>query len=178
MTKQRMTIIKEHNYANGSDEALAYEQGWCDGYDSNEEVWAKQVLPIVGELEEHIRYDWENNDCLQVAKIKMIFDVFWQYAPEHDWLGALVKDAVAAYEEHKWDDLSAGDLEDLRFMADKFGVSMLGKWRVTVTWTDVIEVEAVDHDEACQQASNKFIDEFSIYDIAHHAEFDAEEDND
>jgi hypothetical protein len=39
---------------------------------SRSETWVAQILPIVGELEEHIRYDWENNDCLQVGKIKMI----------------------------------------------------------------------------------------------------------
>jgi len=175
MTKYRMTTIKNNGYPNGSNEALAYEQGWCDGYDSNEEAWARQVLPIVGELEEHIRYDWENNDCLQVGKIKMIFDVFWQYPPEHDWLRPLVRDAVEVFKESGPEDLSAGEIEDLRLMAKRFGIAMNTKWQVSVTWNGTIEVEASDEDEACEIATSKFVSDFDIYDVSYEANFDAEE---
>ena len=174
MTKQRMTIIRNNKYPEGSDQWMAYDQGWCDGYDSNEEVWVKQMLPIVGELEEHIRYDWENNDCLQVSKIKMIFDVFWQYSPEHDWLEGLVKDAVEVYNDYKWE-LSAGELEDLRYMARKFNVSMSNRWMVTMTYSTELEVEATDEDDANQKAADMFRSDYSVFDVVHDAEFEAEE---
>ena len=115
----------------------AWDEGWSAGYDDNEETWIKQILPIVGELEEHIRYDWENNDCLQVRKIKMLFDVFVQYPPEHDWLEQLIKDAVAAYKQHKWDDLSKGELEDFKSMAKSFGISIVNLWKVTISAWDI-----------------------------------------
>jgi len=175
-TTTKATTTNPYNHDHAYDQNRAWDEGWTAGYDDNEETWVAQILPIVGELEEHIRYDWENNDCLQVGKIKMIFDVFIQYAPEHDWLSQLVKDAVRAYKDHGWDDLSYGDLRDLRTMAKAFGVSLTKKWRVNVTWRDTIEVEAFDEDEACQLASDRFVNEFSVYDIFHEAEFEAEED--
>lgn len=176
MFKERMTIIKKNTHPDGSNESLAYEQGWCDGYDSNEEAWVAQVLPIVGELEEHIRYDWERNDCLQVKKIKMIFDVFWQYSPEHDWLEPLIKDAVEAYKEHQWDDLTKGELEDLRYMAKRFGIPMTNTWRVDITYSTSIDVEADSKDDAIEKATNQFIDENYIEGIAGEAEYEAQEE--
>ena len=162
-------------YDNVSPEGRAWDKGWCAGYDDNEETWIAQILPIVGELEEHIRYDWEHNDCLQVKKIKMIFDVFIQYAPEYDWLEGLIKDAVEAYKTHKWDDLSKGDLEDLQHMAKSFGESIGQTWNVTLTYSTDIEVEADDEDDAIEKASEKFRDEFNLYDIASDADFEASE---
>ena len=103
--------------------AQAWEAGWCAAYDEQEEAWCKQVLPIVGDVEESIRYDWEHNDCVQVEKLKRIFDVFWQYPPEHDWLEPLVRDAVAAQNAGKWP-LSPGDSIDLRIMGKAFGVEL------------------------------------------------------
>jgi len=176
MTKQRMTIIRNNSYADGSSESLAYDQGWCDGYDSNEEVWAKQVLPIVGELEEHIRYDWEHNDCLQVEKIKMIFDVFWQYPPEHDWLQPLVRDAVEVFRDSGDDfGISYGGFEDLKYMAKKFGIPMKTTWSVAITYSTEIEVEADSEEEAIEKASEKFTEEFDIGNVASDAEFEGQE---
>lgn len=163
-------------YDNVSSEGRAWDKGWCAGYDDNEETWIKQILPIVGELEEHIRYDWENNDCLQVKKIKMIFDVFIQYAPEYDWLEQLIKDAVEAYKKHQWDDLSSGDLEDLEAMGKAFGATIKTKWRVNVTWSDTIEIEADNEDEACELAEDKIREDYNLYDILANTEFEAEED--
>ena len=153
----------------------AWDEGWSAGYDDNEETWIKQILPIVGELEEHIRYDWENNDCLQVAKIKMIFDVFIQYAPEYDWLEGLVKDAVEAYKDHEWDDLSSGDLDDLETMGKSFGLAIKKKWNVSITYSTEIEVEADDRHDAAEKASEKFLDDYNLYDINSEAEFEAQE---
>lgn len=163
-------------YDNVSAKGRAWDQGWCAGYDENEATWVKQILPIVGELEEHIRYDWENNDCLQVKKIKMIFDVFIQYAPEYDWLEQLIKDAVEAYKKHRWDDLSSGDLEDLEAMGKSFGVTIKTKWRVYVTWSDNIEIEADSEDEACELAEDKIREDYNLYEILADIEFEAEED--
>lgn len=165
----------QNPYDNVSQEGRAWDRGWCSGYDDNEETWVKQILPIVGELEEHIRYDWENNDCLQVKKIKMIFDVFFQYAPEHDWLEQLVKDATEAYKEHQWDDLSSSELEDLAAMGKPFGISLKKKWNVNVTWSDTIEVEADDEDSACELAEDKIREDSNFYDILANSEFEAEE---
>lgn len=100
-----------------------WDQGWCAAYDELEQDWSRKVLPIVGDVEESIRYDWEHNDCVQVGKLKRIFDVFWQYAPEHDWLEPLVKDAVAAQNAGKWP-LSYGARADLQFMGKAFGVEL------------------------------------------------------
>ena len=163
-------------YDNVSPEGRAWDKGWCAGYDDNEETWIAQILPIVGELEEHIRYDWEHNDCLQVKKIKMIFDVFIQYAPEYDWLEQLIKDAVEAYKKHQWDDLSSGDLEDLEAMGKAFGATIKTKWRVNVTWSDTIEIEADNEDEACELAEDKIREDYNLYDILANTEFEAEED--
>jgi hypothetical protein len=162
-------------YDNVSGKGRAWDKGWCAGYDDNEQTWIKQVLPIVGELEEHIRYDWENNDCLQVKKIKMIFDVFIQYAPEYDWLESLVKDAVDTYKTHEWDDLSRGDLEDLQHMAKAFGQSITKKWNVAMTYSTDIEVEAGNEDEAVEKASKKFLDDYNLYDIASESDFEGQE---
>ena len=150
-------------YDNVSPEGRAWDKGWCAGYDDNEETWIKQILPIVGELEEHIRYDWENNDCLQVKKIKMIFDVFIQYAPEYDWLEQLIKDAVDAYKEHQWDDLSRGELDDLRDMASRFGQSIHKKFLVSFDMTTLdIEVEAEDEQDAIDKAMEKAEYDYSV----------------
>jgi hypothetical protein len=162
-------------YDNVSGKGRAWDEGWCAGYDDNEETWVRQVLPIVGELEEHIRYDWGHNDCLQVKKIKMIFDVFIQYAPEHDWLENLIKDAVQAYKDHGWDDLSRGDLEDLQHMAKAFGQSITKKWNVAMTYSTEIEVEASSEDEAVERASEKFLDDYSLYDITSESDFEGQE---
>lgn len=170
-----MTTKNPYRYDSEYAQNRAWDEGWSAGYDDNEETWVKQILPIVGELEEHIRYDWDNNDCLQVKKIKMIFDVFIQYAPEYDWLEGLVKDAVEAYKNHRWDDLSVGDLEDLQHMAKAFGESISKKYRVTLTWTDIIEIDAEDEDDATVKAIDNLRDEYSIYDIAHDTDCDVEE---
>jgi hypothetical protein len=175
-TTTKATTTNPYNHDHAYDQNRAWDEGWVAGYDDNEETWVAQILPIVGELEEHIRYDWENNDCLQVGKIKMIFDVFIQYAPEYDWLEGLVKDAVQAYKDHGWDDLSYGDLQDLQIMAKAFGVPMTKKWRVTVTWSDTFEVEAVDEGEACIAAEDKIREDSNWYDVLANADFEAEED--
>ena len=171
-----MKSTNPYRYDDAYSQNRAWDEGWCAGYDDNEETWIKQILPIVGELEEHIRYDWENNDCLQVGKIKMIFDVFIQYAPEHDWLENLVKDAVEAHKDEHRDDLSSGELEDLQIMAKAFGLTIKKKWRVNVTWSDTIEVEADNETEACGLAEDKIRDDFNLYDILADTEFEAEED--
>ena len=152
----------------------AWEQGWCAGYDDNEETWCKQVLPIVGEVEESIRYDWENNDTLQIDKIYMIWRVFWQYPPEHDWLEPLVKDVVELYRKDHGDKLGSGELDRLREMADSFGVPLTKKWNVTVSFETIYEVEAADEDDAVLEARDKFTDE-RLLDLADDAEFSAEE---
>ena len=153
----------QNPYDNVSPEGRAWDKGWCAGYDDNEETWVKQILPIVGELEEHIRYDWENNDCLQVGKIKMIFDVFIQYAPEHDWLEQLIKDAVDAYKQHQWGDLSKGELEDLRHMASRFGQSIDKKFLVSFDMATLdIEVEAEDEQDAIDKAIEKAEYDYSV----------------
>lgn len=170
------TTQNPYSYDNAYSQNRAWDEGWCAGYDDNEETWVKQVLPIVGELEEHIRYDWDNNDCIQVGKIKMIFDVFIQYAPEHDWLENLVKDAVEAHKDGHRDDLSSGELEDLQIMAKAFGVPMTKKWRVTATWTDTFDIEADTEREACELAEDKVREDANFYDIIAQSEFEAEED--
>jgi hypothetical protein len=106
----------------------------------------------------------------------MIFDVFIQYAPEYDWLSELVKDAVQAYKDRRWDDLSYGDLQDLQIMAKAFGVPLTKKWRVTVTWSDTFDVEAVDEHEACVAAEDKIREDSNWYDVLANADFEAEED--
>jgi hypothetical protein len=175
-TTTKATTTNPYNHDHAYDQNRAWDEGWVAGYDDNEETWVAQILPIVGELEEHIRYDWENNDCLQVKKIKMIFDVFIQYAPEYDWLSELVKDAVQAYKDHQWDDLSYGDLEDLRHMAKAFGVPLTKKWRVTVTWNETFDVEAVDEAQACELAEDQIREGSNFYDILAQSDFEAEED--
>lgn len=165
----------QNPYDNVSAKGRAWDKGWCAGYDDNEETWVKQILPIVGELEEHIRYDWENNDCLQVGKIKMIFDVFIQYAPEYDWLEQLVKDAVAAYKQHQWE-LTKGELEDLQGMAKAFYVPMVNTWRVALTYSTEIEVEAESESGAIEKAQEEFLDNWNLYDISADADFEAQEE--
>ena len=156
-------MTTKNPYDNLSGKGRAWDQGWCAGYDDNEQTWVRQVLPIVGELEEHIRYDWENNDCLQVKKIKMIFDVFVQYAPEHDWLEGLIKDAVQAYKDYGWDDLSRGDLEDLQHMAKAFGQSITKKFLVSFDMSTLdVEVEAEDEESAIEKALEEAEHDYSV----------------
>ena len=94
----------------------AWEKGWLQGWRESEAIWLRQMLPIVGELEEDIRYDWEHNDCVQVEKLWPIFSAFASYHSEHEWLQPLIRDAVAAQNANKWR-LSEGDRVDLEIMA-------------------------------------------------------------
>ncbi len=174
MNKQRMTIIRNNSYELGSKEYQAYDQGWCDGYDSNEEEWIRRTLPITGELEESIRYDWENNSTLQVGKIKMIFDTYYEFAPEHEWLRPLVKDAVELAEKGEIE-VRDYELEDLKFMAKSLGIPVTHTWEVVVTWTRSFEVEALNEDDATSKALNKLRDEYSIHDVAWDAEIEVED---
>ncbi len=88
-----------------------------------DEKWVRRMLPIVGELEEHIRYDWEHNDCVQVSKLKLIFDTFFEFSTEHDWLGTLISDAVDVQNENGWD-LSYGERLDFEVMARAFNLEL------------------------------------------------------
>ena len=88
-----------------------------------DEKWVRRMLPIVGELEEHIRYDWEHNDCVQIGKLKLIFDTFFEFPPEHDWLETLISDAVDVQNENGWD-LSYGERLDFEVMARAFNLEL------------------------------------------------------
>jgi hypothetical protein len=174
MYKQRMTIIHNNSYELGSKEYHAYDQGWCDGYDSNEEEWIRRTLPIVGELEESIRSDWESNGVLQVKQIKMIFDAYHEFAPEHEWLRPLVKDALELVHNEEIE-VKDYELEDLKFMAKSLGIPVTHTWQVEVSWQTTFEVEALNEDEATSLALNKLRDDYSIHDVAWDAEIEVED---
>jgi len=155
--------------------AEAWDRGWCAAYDELEEEWCRKVLPIVGELEESIRYDWDNNDTLQIGKIYMIWSVFWQYPPEHDWLQPLVSNVVDLYRRDHGDKLNSREFDQLDEMARSFGIPLTKTWDVTITWHGSVEVPANDESEANELAGEKIRATYTIRDILHECEFEAEE---
>lgn len=167
-------MITDNPYSKGSIGHTAWQEGYCAGYDDNEQDWIKRTLPIVGELEESIRYDWEHNDCVQWSKLKLIFDAYYPFAPEHDWLEPLIKDAVKVQNENGWY-MTPRERDAAECLGEAFGVSLGQEYRVTVRFEEYVYVTAADEDEAVEKALEEFRDEFSFEDIMHNVDTDVEE---
>lgn len=153
----------------------AWQEGWCAGYDDNEEEWVKRTLPIVGELEESIRYDWEHNDCVQWGKLKLIFDAYYPFVPEHDWLEPLIKDAVQIQKENSGWYMSPKERDIAECLGKAFGVSLDTEFRVTLTYTQEFDIRATDEELAIELAQEQFRDLAHIRDVSDEGDWEAEE---
>lgn len=76
-----------------------YDSGWADGYDSNEEEWARRAMDIARKLLDRVDAEATTQGHLDTESLEAVTLAFWPYA-EHGWVVDMLDRYITWCEGH------------------------------------------------------------------------------